>query len=344
MNMDWQKSIAAWNLAEAGRWDAALATATDNPGLVSVLLQRSGTTSQANEPAIRGWQMYYKGDYRAALQEFETGSSQSSDGWLRGWCQLGIAKVASDSGWWRVALDWCAVAWRESSKSEHLDLMAQIAGARGEILLRAGRPIAAASAFAEDQALLGPGNRYRGRLRCYQAHAWSRSGSNGVKAAILAYRLAMHSVGEDITSAYAAAGLALLAARMNDCGRLQSVQAGAFEGMPGFWVLVAAARLATCSDSRKELLRRAADTLPREYFAEQWWLAGWSLALGCQVSNPPRLTDCFPTNVPEAPLGRFTLVECPAAGMNISDAPWWGNEPEIDDENAWWLIRDAFMP
>ena len=344
MNMDWQKSIAAWNLAEAGRWDAALAAANDNPGLVSVLSQRSGTWTQAEEPAIRGWQMYYKGNYRAALQELEAGSSHENDGWLRAWSQLGIAKIASDSGRWRVALDWCAVAWRESSKNEHLDLMAQVAGARGEVLVRAGRPIEAASAFAEDQALLGPGNRYRGRLRCYQAHAWSRSGPNGEKAAILAYRLAMHSVGEDITSAYAAAGLALLAARTNDCARLQAVQSGAFVGMPGFWVLVAAAHLATNSDSRSAFLRKAADTLPREYFAEHWWLAGWSRALGCQVSNPPILAECFPTHVPEALHGKFTLVERPVEGMDVSDAPWWGQEPAIDDDNAWWAIRDSFMP
>ena len=344
MKTNWEKTIAAWNLAEAGLWDAALDAAHDDPSLVSVLSQRRGPAVHGGEPVVFGWQSYNKGDYQNALDAFLIACANNDDGWLKAWAQLGVAKVASDSGWWRVAMDWCAVAWLTSSKYEHLDLMAQIAGARGEILLRAGRPIEAASAFAEDQSLLGPGNRYRGRLRCYQAHAWSRSGRNGQKAAILAYRLAMHSVGEDITSDYAAAGLALLAARNNDPSRLPPNQSNPITGLPGFWITVAKARLAGDKACLATLLERAGEILPREYFAEHWWLAGWSRALGSPLFSFPILSDCFPTEVPQAAVGEFTLVESPVAGHELCNAVWWGESPSVDDADAWWAIRDSFMP
>lgn len=344
MSTDWQQTIAAWSLAEAGQWEAAMNAAQNDPALLSVLSLRKGQFMDGVGPAILGWQLYYQGKYRDALQEFITGVDQENDGWLKAWAQLGIAKVASDSGWWGLAVDWCAVAWRTASKNEHLDLMAQVAGARGEALLRAGCPGDAATSFAEDKALLGPGNRYSGRLRCYQAHAWSRLGPNGEKAATLAYRLAMHSVGEGVTSAFAAAGLAILAARNMDPIRFKSIQMEEFSDLPKFWISVAAARLAADPDGRGLYLQSAFDALPSVYFAEHWWLAGWSRALGMPVSVSPVISECFPTHIPEANLGQFTLVESPFSGKNLNDAHWWNESPSECDDEAWWKIRDSFMP
>jgi hypothetical protein len=344
MRTAWQHTLAAWNLAQAGRWDAALEAARQDPGLLEILLHRKGQTVDQAEPVIFGWQSYYRGRYREALEAFLKGTGQEEDGWLKAWAQLGVAKVASDSGWWVDALDWCALAWLTAGRNEHLDLMAQVAGARGEVLLRAGRPLDAAASFAEDVALLGPGNRYAGRGRCYEAHAWSRLGHTGEKAAALAYRLVMHSVGEGVTAAYAAAGMALMAARSGDVARLRSVERSGLEGMPKFWTLVAEARLSAMGGKSSPALSSAAEVLPQEYHAERWWFAGWSRALGSPAFVSPMLEEHFPGAIPLVGLGGTTLVERPVEGKEILNAPWWRENPAEDDPEAWWDFRDSFMP
>jgi len=344
MRGNWQHTIAAWNLAEAGRWDDALEAARQDPELLEVLFLRKGQPAAEAGSVVLGWQSYYRGRYREALKAFLEGTEEQEDGWLKAWSQLGVAKVASDSGWWVAALDWCALSWLTASRNEHLDLMAQAAGARGEVLLRAGRPVDAAASFAEDIALLGPGNRYAGRVRCYEAHAWSRLGNTGEKAATLAYRLAMHSVGEGVTAAYAAAGLALMAARSGDSSRLQSVERNGLQGMPKFWTLVAKARCASGVEVLSATLSEAVETLPPEYFAEHWWFAGWSRALGAPTFASPVLENHFPNSPPSPGLGDTTGVERPVAGGEIRNAPWWGQSPAENDHEAWWAIRDSFMP
>lgn len=343
MRAAWQNTIAAWNLAEAGRWDAALESARQDPELLEILLLRKGQSADESGLIVLGWASYYRGQYRDALQAFLAGADQEDDGWLKSWAQLGVAKVASDSGWWVAALDWCALAWLTAGSKEHLDLMAQVAGARGEVLLRAGRPLDAAASFAEDIALLGPGNRYAGRVRCYEAHAWSRLGHNGIKAATLAYRLAMHSVGEGSTAAYAAAGMALLAARSGNPAHLRSIESSTLKGLPKFWAMVAETRLMV-GGRHSSSLATAAESLPLEYFAERWWLAGWSRALGYPVIDAPKLVEHFPTAIPPTGSVAATLAEKPVAGREIENAPWWAGFPAKDDHEAWWKIRDSFMP
>jgi tetratricopeptide (TPR) repeat protein len=343
MKTSWQNILAAWNLAEAGRWDAALEASRHEPKLLDVLQLRKGQVVEGAGLAVLGWQSYYQGRYKEALKAFLEAVDSENGGWLMTWAQLGVAKVASDSGWWSAALDWCATAWLSASKNEHLDLLAQVAGARGEVLLRAGRPLEAAASFAEDLALLGPGNRYAGRVRCYQAHAWSRLGKTGRKAAALAYRLAMHSVGEMGTAAYASAGMALLAARTGNKAQLQTLERDSLQGLPRFWTFIAEARLAGGAINAP-MIANAESALPLEYHAERWWLAGWSRALGAEGAAPPKLGNHFPSSIPPAGLGLTTLVEMPGANIEIGNAPWWGETPTEDDSDAWWLIRDCFMP
>ena len=344
MNRDWQQNIAAWQLAEAGRWAEALESARADPNLFTVLSQRSGKSVASGEPVIVGWQHYYRGEYASALDAFWEAIHTGHRGWLIAWAMLGIAKVASDSGWWKVSLEWCAAAWQMASLDEHIDLLAQIAGARGEILLRAGLPARAAAAFAEDRALLGPGNRYHGRIRCYEAHAWARMGANGRRAAALAYRLALHSAGEMSTAAYAAAGLALLSARNGEIGAVEGEYRSAPDGLPRFWVLISQARTTTDQDARLVLLEQAAIILPHIYYAEHWWLAGWSRAMGGKVSPVVDLTSVFPQSIPQVAERNWTPVEFPLAGHEIGNAPWWDAVPQDGHPEAWWNLRDCFMP
>ncbi|MEI7929256.1 MAG: hypothetical protein WCH40_11955, partial [Verrucomicrobiales bacterium] len=164
---NWHDVIEAWDLASAGRFDEAIERATEYPGLAALLKARANKPGADAYPVLAGWRAYYRGKYRLALREFlEQLPAGFKPGWLSTWAELGVAKVASDCGRWGLALEWCARAWRSASNGEHMDLLAQVAGARGEVLLRAGHALEAAAAFDEDIALLPVGSRYRGRVRC----------------------------------------------------------------------------------------------------------------------------------------------------------------------------------
>lgn len=343
MTKDWENHLAAFNLAEAGRWEDALRVSASTGDLCDVLSQRAFRAKTTEDPIILGWQFYYLGHYREALAHFLVYELAAQDGevvgWRRAWCQLGIAKIASDSGHWKTALKWCSSAWKCAAEREHLDLMAQISGARGEVLLRAGRPLDAAAAFAEDRALLTPGNRFHGRLRCYEAHAWSRMGKNGRIAAALAYRIALHSSGEEANAAYAAAGLALLNIRMDCFSIHQAEWNAAAKGLPLFWVLIAKVK----AGADKLLLQRAFDALPQIHYAEHWWLANWSRSLGYDSFLPPDLAEIFPSTLPNPPEQVMTGVESPVMLTEFADAPWWSDGLQ-DNDTDWWQLRDCFMP
>lgn len=349
MKQDWERTLTAWRLAEAGRWDEAMDTAAPDRSLHALLGQRAFRPVPADDSAVLGWQSYYQGRYREALGHFLAVENADAGGWRHTWSRLGIAKVASDAGWWRVALAWCSSAWTAAAAEEHLDLLAQIAGARGEILLRAGRPLEAAAAFAEDRALLPPGSRYHGRVRCYEAHAWSRMGANGRAAAALAYRLALHSPGESATAAFAAAGLALLAAREDAGLRDEPPWNDPGEGLPGFWILVVRAHATTSPGPPGVLLDQAAAVLPVIHYAEHWWLDGWRRALGAPGPEPVDPREVFPGSIPPPPAQARSLVEEPVGPDDVPDAPWWPDgavrsAQSPADPCQWWRLRDCFMP
>jgi hypothetical protein len=345
MNETWQEVLAAWRLAEAGRWVEAMDVARACGDLSAVLAQRARHPGPDVYPVLAGWRAYYKAEYQSALAAFlDQLSTSEAGGWLTAWATLGVAKIASDCGRWRTALNWCACAWRCAAKGEHVDLLAQVAGTRGEVLLRAGMASESAAAFAEDLALLPAGSRYRGRVRCYQAHAYARLGPQGEKAAQLAYRLAIHSPGETDTASFATAGLALLAARMRNPAILEETRARELRGLARFWSAVAAARISNDEGDRKHHIAEAASSLPQFYFAERWWLAGWTAAWGIHVFDAPTLHKTLGFELPTAPVIPMTRVEDPVPADEIEDAPWWGISPILKDPEAWWGIRDAFMP
>lgn len=341
----WEKNLAAWGLAEVGRWNEATQYAEHSPGLTEVIALRGKQNFQATHPVMAGWQSYYRGDYRTALESFNRYlNSPSASFWSIGFTELGMAKIASDCGRWQAGLDWCAKAWNSASNGEYNDLFPQIAGARGEILLRAGRAGDAAAAFSEDYGLLPAGSTFRGRVRCYQAHCWSRLGSNGTDAALLAYRIAIHSPGEPETSAFAAAGLALLAARIGNRALMEETNGIELTGIMAYWKAVATARLSTDENERTALIQQAAASLPTYYFAERWWFAGWTESQGISLIETPDLATVLGVSIPPILPSKWTGVEAPLSSLEITDAPWWktGLQPVTADD--WWALRDAFMP
>lgn len=334
---NWESSLAAFRLMEVGSAAQALANASE-PTLREVITLRCGQRIESSLPVVQGWQQYFQANYSAAVTHF---SEQPGEGWLRAWADLGIAKVASDCGFWRSALEWCALAWQRAAAGEHMDLLAEISGARGEILLRSGKPSEAASSFAEDLALLRPGSRYSGRVRCYLAHAWSRMGNHAGRAARLFYQLAAHTASEPGTRSYSAAGLAVHGVRIREPFLVAEAEESAPSGMPGFWVRVCKAKLETSTLLRKKSLEEAMEILPPEYHAEHWWARGW---LSGSVPDSKFLEPLHIHPLPPANLGVTTLVEMPVSPDAISDAPWWDKSKWPTDAEGWWKLRDNFMP
>ena len=341
MSETWDSILTAWRLAEAGRWEEALAMCEPGSQLVEVIGFRSRSTIVSKLPVIEGWSAYYQADYRAAREHF---IRQDGGGWLKAWAELGLAKVASDCGRWQAGLLWCARAWRTAADGEHLDLLAEISGARGEILLRAGRTGDASAGFTEDLGLLTPGSRYRGRVRCYQAHAWSRMGPDGVTAAKLAYRISAHSPGESATNSFAIAGLALLAARVQDAASLSEAARFPQSGLAGFWIAVAQARLAQTREASQQFQHEALSLLPDYYFAERWWLSGWMHG-ETQEREPAAILALAAADYPSPERMDWTAVELPVPAEKVGDAPWL-HPPEFwpKDSESWWSLRDTFMP
>lgn len=341
MNEQWDSILTAWRLAEAGRWTEALEHCEPGSEFGEVIAFQAKRNIDSKLPVLAGWTAYFKADYAKARDEF---SSQEGNGWLKAWAELGLAKVASDCGIWRIGLLWCAQAWRTAAAGEHLDLLAQVSGARGEILLRAGRASDAAVAFTEDLGMLTPGNRYRGRVRCYQSHAWARMGPDGRTAAKLAYRVSAHSPAEAATNGFAVAGLAILAARVEDCDILAEASHCPQTGLPGFWIAVAQARLSTTESESRRLQQDAVSKLPPVYYAERWWLSGW-------IHGQSRDRDVLQTLLEASTLfpapdqRDWTAVELPVPADDVSDAPWrLAPESWPTNSDGWWSLRDAFMP
>lgn len=336
---EWEMVASALRLCEVARFEEALhlAESAGTHDLVEVIRFRSRDGLPPRLPVVMGWQAYYSGRYADALSYF---LEQSGGGWLESWAFLGIAKVASDCGYWSVALHWCAKTWRAAVEAEHSDLLAEVAGARGEVLLRAGKSLEAAESFGVDLALLPPGSRFLGRVRCTEAHAFSRLGPAGRHAAMLGYRLAMHSPGETATKDYAAAGMALLAARLEDSQLLSEVIDPSYSGLPRFWVMVARAQLEKNHKTRDEFVSIAREALPPFYFAEHWWLAGWS-------GRSPYICTLESLDLGEIPLpdgSPWSPVEMPVAPENVSHAPWLASCIAEVGTDSWWALRDHFMP
>jgi len=163
---------------------------------------------------VRGWANYYSANYPRAFEDFSKAECTKSP-WLKAYAWLGKGKVCTDLGFFADAARWCCDASCLARQFEHDDLVAASQGARGEILLRTGHPRLATEAFSLDTALLPASDHFRGRVMCYQAHAYRRLGA--YSAAKLAYRTSAQQPGEE-TAPHAYAALAMLGAETNNSG------------------------------------------------------------------------------------------------------------------------------
>jgi tetratricopeptide (TPR) repeat protein len=345
----------AMQLLNAGRYREAIELLpADLPGLQSFIKLQS--REAVNPPAgafgdlVRGWTKYYKADYPAAYREF-SGAEQSSVSWLKSFAWLGKGKVCTDLGFFADAARWCSNASCLGRQFEHNDLVAAANGARGEILLRSGHPRLAAEAFSLDMGLLSAGDRFRGRVLCYQAHAYRRLGS--YSAAKLAYRTSAQEPGEQ-TAPYAYAGLAMLGAEDGDV-RLIDEAIGYAESLcqdrrvhPSIaWIYLSKARFLQCQgESPIELLSSAKTSLPAQYVFEHRWLDHWTALITGQLLIPEsKRVVRLQTFRPEAPFHTHPtgsgfdseLVESELYNEGIANLNWG------TDFEALWAQRTLFL-
>lgn len=345
------RSLAALRLSDAGRHDAALAALGSARSSLGPILSFRAQVPAENlagdaGDALEGWRLYYSARYASAVPKLVRGVSSGLP-WIEAWCALGLSKVATDTGRWRTAAGWCSVATALARRYELLELMAEISGARGEVLLRAGRPVPAAEAFSLDLSLLPVGSRFRGRVLCYRAHAFARLGEAGWPAAELAYRVAAHTPGE-ATAGYARAGLALLGAASGRPSLVEEACRPPVEPNPiaEYWCRVAQARVASSAGApASELLLEAGRRLPSEYPYERRWLSALGASMGApsSVELPADPADLSP-EVP-APEDSVTWRQVTSFDRGADD----DTLPDQGFGDGWlegdlWVARERFMP
>ena len=161
---------------------------------------------------VEGWKAYFRGAYEGALEAFEAGEDVSEE-W-QSWRSLGLGKVASDLGHWRLAASWLQRAMGQAEQQNDTIRMAEAAGALGEVLVRAGHPLSALDLFTFDRALLPPGSAHAGRLRNYQMVALGRGESTAETAEAAFWETFYTSIDRDHVSAgFALGSLHLLSYR-----------------------------------------------------------------------------------------------------------------------------------
>jgi hypothetical protein len=278
------QAMTVMRLVNAGRYrDANQLLPTGFPGLQAWINLQSreiiSPTPGALGDLVCAWTKYYRAEYPDAYDEFSKAAG-SSVSWIKASAWIGMGKVCTDLGFFADAALWCSSASCLARRFEHDDLVATANGARGEIFLRSGYPRLAAEAFSLDMGLLPPSDRYRGRVMCYQAHAYRRL--YAYSAAKLAYRTSSQQPGEQ-TAPYAYAGLAMLGTETDDVGLIDEVLHYAETFRQGVrvhssiaWIYIGKARmLQQCGEPYVEWLLRAKVSLPIEYVFEHIWLDRW---------------------------------------------------------------------
>jgi len=164
-------------------------------------------------PLFQAWERYSKAQYgESATIAFKLLRSTDSP-FLEAHASLVLAKVCSDCGYFESAANYASFCMNLSRKHEMTELMASASGTLGEVYLRAGNPLLALEMFELDDALLPVGSKWKGRVLCYKAHAYSRLHAH--QAARLAYRDAEFRPGEN-SRLYVLAGLVLHAVDHSD--------------------------------------------------------------------------------------------------------------------------------
>lgn len=154
---------------------------------------------------LEGWNAYREG--RAARAEDLLLQSLAVETVDLAWIALGLAKVYTHIAHWRLARDWCLVALAQARAEDDLAQVSHGYGALGEILLRAGRPMAAFEAFELSFRLAQAGaGAVERRLNCL-AGALSRCGENVVVETLLMSALHLAAGRDPVSLRYSLARL-----------------------------------------------------------------------------------------------------------------------------------------
>ena len=304
------RALTGLRLSVAGRSKEALEwLPREVPGLRSYIAQIA-KMPESHPPGpigdlVRGWGAYYRAEYARAYSLF-SGARANDIPLVRASALLGMGKVCTDLGFLARAAWWCQLASAVAREFEHDDLVAAAQGARGEALLRAGCPRLALEAFTLDLGLLPAGDKFRGRVSCYQAHAYRRLGA--YSAAKLGYRISAQLPGEG-TAPYAYAGLASLGADTSDKGLVEEAVRFAehLQQTVAVHVSLAWIYLARAWQERQDRqalagwLEKARIGLPREYVFEHRWLAQWLVVIGEQHAEKVQAAAGIDDFVPESP-------------------------------------------
>ena len=351
------KALTGLRLSDAGRHSEALEWIQNEfQGLQALVTNRkhpelcpSNIGSGVLWELIHGWMLYHQGKYPEALPRF-VNASASEEPWIKASSYLGQAKVRTDLGYFQDAARLCAAASFVGRRYEHLDLVAAAQGALGEVFLRCSYPRLALEAYELDLALLSPTDRFRGRVLCYQGHAFSRLGAH--RAAKLAYRISAHIPGEN-PSPYAYAGLALLGADSKDNALVSEAIAYAqsrpehAKHMGIAWIYIGKSKLLIeTGDDALPWCRLARESLPLEYVFEHDWLDHWMIALGDRTvytKHPPEIAFELPEVViaMENQMSNSLDANMPAEKLynNGLSKFNWSSELEL-----LWKQRNMFVP
>ena len=311
-------ALTGLRLSGAGRHEEALGwLPREVPGLRAYIAQMAKIAEEAPPgplgDLVKSWRAYYRAEYANAYRLFY--AARGSDvPWVRSSALLGIGKVCTDLGFLARAALWCQRASAVAREFEHDDLVAAAQGARGEALLRAGCPRLALESFTLDLGLLPAGDRFRGRVSCYQAHAYRRLGA--YSAAKLGYRISAQLPGEG-TAPYAYAGLASLGADTGDKGLVEEAvrYAEHLQRTVAVHVSLAWIYLARAWQGREEpdvfasWLHKARVALPREYVFEHRWLSQWLVVIGEQPAERVQAAVVVDYCVPESPEADCSLLD-----------------------------------
>jgi|GEM_PF-3558678 hypothetical protein len=298
---------------------------------------------------ILAWKSYFNADYAAGARTFLK-FTQEPNSWTRAWAIIGLAKCLTDSLQFKNAADWLLIACAIGRRSEHKDLMARAFGAIGEVLLRSGLPQRALDAFLFDEQLLPYGDRYKGRVMCYKAHAYSRI-SGAVDTANYAYQLAAHIPGEK-TSGYALGGLALLGVNSGRKQLLKEATAGPIEPgkHPGAgWITTAQAyQKFQDGENPREYLKSAYDSFPEVHRLERRWLISFSIALGYPLHEVPgdalNLSLDVPGPADHRDCRHITRFEESFVHGELIDYMIDDDLFSSNDHSTCWKQREVFMP
>lgn len=279
-------------------------------------------------PLFKSWQAYSRADYATAANIAAEVSADVENAFVIGYAELALAKTCSDCGYFDKARSYASNALNIAKDNEFMELMAAASGALGEIHLRGGHPLTALEMFELDENLLCLGSKWKGRVLCYKAHAYSRL--NCDLAARMAYRDAEYRPGE-ASRLYVLAGLAIHAqiSGSPEPGWLTSAlnkieschaQAGVYPNIPIAWLYWAKAYFSP--DEAPKYLKQSYKAFGNHAILEKSYIRAWAKVsgIGLPSSDKPDLSRFqLPQNIITQTSGELDHLSFALAGDKLSN-------------------------